>query len=308
MLASCCGATLGCPQCPWVAELRAPGSGTGDAMPQNGMNFEGRRRGTRCSTCKANGLVNGQVPGTGLVNGAAAHNGCPATATSISEKTPAGIPNGTKPQCMVNGYINHRYKGKSTKTAPPRTLRKQGNTISAVTYPSAAGEVSSRDISRGISGATSLDTVALPNKSDQMAPESTLTAAAKNQRRGKKFRRKKRDTEVVCPENTWMPPQEEEDWENEIQEVSLTDWETLCFGVRPYGFRWGQVQMFYLYFVPAPGPEDVLHFALRDLTLSDRVGQLVTANYSPATRHPRPVRWSCYDVPTEPDQFADADE
>lgn len=32
-----------------------------------------------------------------------------------------------------------------------------------------------------------------------------------------------------------MPPQEEEDWGNEIQEVTLTDWENMCFGVRPYG-------------------------------------------------------------------------
>lgn len=32
-----------------------------------------------------------------------------------------------------------------------------------------------------------------------------------------------------------MPPQEEEDWENEIQDVTLTDWEKMCFGVRPYG-------------------------------------------------------------------------
>lgn len=34
-----------------------------------------------------------------------------------------------------------------------------------------------------------------------------------------------------------MPLKEEEDWENEIQEVTvmLPDWENMCFGVRPYG-------------------------------------------------------------------------
>lgn len=32
-----------------------------------------------------------------------------------------------------------------------------------------------------------------------------------------------------------MPQQGEEDWENEIQEVTVTDWEKMCFGVRPYG-------------------------------------------------------------------------
>ncbi len=32
-----------------------------------------------------------------------------------------------------------------------------------------------------------------------------------------------------------MPPKEEEDWENEIQEVTITDWGKMCFGVAPYG-------------------------------------------------------------------------
>ncbi|GAA6232347.1 uncharacterized protein LOC108875811 isoform X1 [Lates japonicus] len=262
-------------------------------MPQHVLNFEGRRRGTYHSTCKTNGLVNGQVPGTGLVNEAAAHNGRPAAATRISECAPAGTLNGTKPQGMVNGYINHGYKGKSTS----RTLRKQGNKISAVSDASAAGRVSGGDISGGISvnGATSLDTVVVPGNSDQMARKPRLSAAVTNQRRRKKFRHKKRNTEVVCQENSTlilMPPREEEDWDNEIQEVMLTDWENMCFGVRPYG------------------PEDVLPFALRDLTLkqTDTVDLPVTANYRPAIHHPCPLQWSCYKVPPEPDQFADADE
>lgn len=32
-----------------------------------------------------------------------------------------------------------------------------------------------------------------------------------------------------------LPPQEQEDWESEIQEVTVPDWEKMCFGVRPYG-------------------------------------------------------------------------
>ncbi|XP_040892634.1 uncharacterized protein LOC121180978 [Toxotes jaculatrix] len=264
-------------------------------MPQNSMNFKGRRRGAHHNSCKANSLVNGQVPSTSVVNGPAAHSGCPATATRISEITPAGILNGTKPQCMVNGFINHGYKGKSTKAAPPRTLRKQGNTTSAVTDASAAGRVSSRDISGGSSlrGASSLDTVSLPSNSDKKEPEPSLSAAAKKTKRWKRFRRKKRNTEVVCGGNsTPLLPQEEEDWENEIQEVTLTNWEKMCFGIRPYG------------------PEDVIHFALRDLTVQQRdaVDLPVTAKFSPAAYHPRPVRWVCYNISTEPGQFADADE
>eukprot|EP00064_Thunnus_orientalis_P019099 superscaffoldBa00004633_g19209 len=261
-------------------------------MPQNGMNFEGRRRQTRRNTCGANGLMNSQVPGSDLVNGAAVHNDFPAAATRTSESTPAGTPNGTKPQCMVNGYINHGYKGKRTKAPPQRTFWKQRSTISAVTDASTAGRVSSGGTSGAIlvNEATSLDT--LP-RSDQMAPEPSLSAAAKNQRR-RKFRHKKRDTDLACSENPTpplVPPQEEEDWEKEIQEVTVTNWEKMCFGVQSYG------------------PEDVLHFALRDLTLQQRdsVDPPVTANYSPSARHPRPVKWFCYRIPTEPDQFADAD-
>ncbi|XP_030272614.1 uncharacterized protein LOC115581568 [Sparus aurata] len=249
-------------------------------MPQTGMNYEGRRRGTRRSTCKANGLA----PGADLVNGAVVHNGYPAAATRTNETTPAGTLNGTKPQCMVNGYINHKYK--SRNASPPRTLRKHGSTIPAVSDASTAGRVNSADNSGGISvnGAASLDTVASHCYSDQMAPEPSLSAGAKNRRRWKKCGRKKRPPT--------LPPQEQEDWESEIQEVTVPDWEKMCFGVRPYG------------------PEDVLHFALRDLRLrqTQTADLPLTANYRPALHHPRPVKWSCYSIPTEPDQFADADE
>lgn len=157
-------------------------------MPQTGMNYEGRRRGTRRSTCKANGLA----PGADLVNGAVVHNGYPAAATRTNETTPAGTLNGTKPQCMVNGYINHKYK--SRNASPPRTLRKHGSTIPAVSDASTAGRVNSADNSGGISvnGAASLDTVASHCYSDQMAPEPSLSAGAKNRRRWKKCGRKKR--------------------------------------------------------------------------------------------------------------------
>ena len=162
---------------------------TGDVMPQTGMNYEGRRRGTRRSTCKANGLA----PGTDLVNGAVVHNGYPAAATRTNETTPAGTLNGTKPQCTVNGYINHKYK---SRNAPqPRTLRKHGSTIPAVSDASTAGWVNSADDPGGISvnGAASLDTVASHSYSDQMTSEPvSLSAPAKKRRRWKKFGRKKR--------------------------------------------------------------------------------------------------------------------
>ncbi|XP_049901004.1 uncharacterized protein LOC126390651 [Epinephelus moara] len=260
-------------------------------MPQNGMNYVGRRGGTRHNTWKASS----QVPSTGWVNGAIVHNGYPAAATGTSETTPAGTLNGTKPQCMVNGYINHGYKGKSTRAAPPRTPRKQGSTISAVTDASAAGRGRSARTPGGISveGPTSLDTVASPCNSDRTAPRPSRSTASRNPRRREKFRRKKRDTEVLWPEVPLpMPQQEAEDWEKETQEVTLTDWEENCFDVTPYG------------------PQDAIPCSSRDLTLKqmDTVGLPVTANYTPAIHHPLPIKWSPYSIPTEPDQFADADE
>lgn len=160
-------------------------------MPQNGMNFMGRGRETRRNTCRANGLMNGHVPGTGLVNGAAVHNGFPAAATRSSESTPAGTHNSAKAQCMVNGYINHVDKGKRTKAPPPRTFWKQRHTTAAAAHTSAAGRVCSGGTSGGIlvNGATSLDTLPSP---DQMALGPSLSAAAKNQQKKRKFRHKKR--------------------------------------------------------------------------------------------------------------------
>ncbi|XP_068583434.1 uncharacterized protein [Cebidichthys violaceus] len=254
----------------------ASGYNTGVAMPHNGMNYDGRRGGTRHSTCRAND----QVPGTGVVNGAGAHNGWPA-----------GTVKGAKPPCVVNGDVNHWYKGTSTKAAPPRTLGKQRGKASAVTEASAAGGVRSAASPGGIS--VKGDAAASPCSSERITPQIILSATAKNQRRRERFK-PKRNTAVCLkePPLPLMPPREEEDWEKEIMEVTLTDWDKNCYGVEPYG------------------PQDVIHFSLRNLTLqqTDTVNPPVTAGYSPAVHHRFPVQWRCYSTPTERDQFADADE
>ncbi|XP_031727896.1 uncharacterized protein LOC116396975 [Anarrhichthys ocellatus] len=260
----------------------ASGYSTGVVMPQNGMNYDGRRGGTRHSTCR----VNSQVPGTGVVNGAGAHNGWPAAATESTV-------NGAEPPCVVNGDVNHWYKGKSKKAAPPRTLGKQQGTASAVTEASAAGGVRSAASPGEIS--VKGDAAASPCSSERIAPQIILSATAKNQRRRERVKPRKRNTAVFClekPPLPLMPPREEEDWEKEITEVTLIDWEKNCYGVEPYG------------------PQDVIHFAFRDSTLqqTDTVDLPVTAAYSPAAHHQHPVQWRCYGTPTERDQFADADE
>lgn len=153
-------------------------------MPQNHIIFEGRRRAARHHTCKANG----PIPGAGLVNGPIAPDGCKAAAPSTSESTPAVTPTGTKPQLVLNGYINHRYKGKNAKLAP-----NEGRRTSAVTDASAAARASGGGIPGDVSvnGVTTVDADAYSHNSDQMTPEYRLSAAMKN-KRSKKFRRKKR--------------------------------------------------------------------------------------------------------------------
>lgn len=67
----------------------------------------------------------------------------------------------------------------------------------------------------------------------------------------------------------------------------------------------------YLLFTPCPsGPEDVIQFALRGLSLQPRVkvDLPATANYTPAVHHTHPIPWRSYKPPTEPDQFANAEE
>ena len=62
--------------------------------------------------------------------------------------------------------------------------------------------------------------------------------------------------------------------------------------------------------VPPSGPQDVIHYDLRNLTIkrTDPVDLPVTAKYSPAELHRRPVqRRPSLSVPTEAGQFADAD-
>lgn len=146
-----------------------------------------RRRGPRHNTRKAHN----QAPSTGLVNGAVVHNGCPAATTGTSDSTSPGNLNGINPPCMVYGAINH---GEDRKAALQKTLGNKGSTVSAVCDASAPGRVGSVVTTGGISmsGATSFDTVDVPCNSDQVSREHSLLAAAKKQRKWKKFAQMKR--------------------------------------------------------------------------------------------------------------------
>ncbi|XP_010772403.1 uncharacterized protein [Notothenia coriiceps] len=252
-------------------------------MLHNGTKYERRRGETRHYPFK----VGDEVPVTGLVNGAVTLNGCPAASTRESKSTPVCTRDDVKPQCMVNGYIDHGDKGQRTKGTPRGTLGKHESTISAAPDASAAVRVRSARPSGGpsVNGTPSLDSVAPLCNSQQMAPQPNPSSTAKK-RRWRKFREKKRNIHPPA-----LPPQEEEDWESQIKEVTLTGWDNMCSGFMPYG------------------PEDVIHYDLRNLTIkqTDPVDLPVTAKYSPAELHRQPVKWWSLEVPTEAGQFADAD-
>ncbi|XP_029987734.1 uncharacterized protein LOC115417778 [Sphaeramia orbicularis] len=258
--------------------LRDSIHGTGKAMPQTGTNLVCRKGGLRRGTCKDFSLSD-QVLDTDSVDG------------TVSERTPSGTHNGTKPPRMVNGYIKHGFSGKTTKALPAWTHKKHENRISSVPDKSAAAGVSGA----GLGSRASVNGAARPDSglcADQVSLEPGQTAAKKTQKRKKIYRHRKRDSEKTFPTLPLMPPQQEEDWENDIQDVTFTGMENMCFGISPYG------------------PEDILNFDLRDLTLkqTDTVPPPVTANYSPTIHHPCPLKWSQYRCPSEPDQFADAEE
>ncbi|CAJ1053575.1 uncharacterized protein LOC117816051 [Xyrichtys novacula] len=258
-------------------------------MPQNNMNYEGRRRGECHSFRKANAQVNGHFPGTDLVNGAVFRNSCPAAAMRTSERTHIRAENSVRPQGMVNGYFNHEWRGFGGRAAQPSTSMRQRGTVSAVTDAPAYG----RTIRAGVQGGVSVtgNTVSLHCDSDQMKPKLSLRGGAKNRGRWMKFKNKRRDSEVNRPKiPTPILPQE--DWEKEITEVTVADRKKMSSGIDHYD------------------PEDLLDDDLRILTLKQlaTVPPSMRLGYCPAVHHPRSLHWSCYLPPPDPDLFADADD
>lgn len=84
---------------------------------------------------------------------------------------------------------------------------------------------------------------------------------------------------------------------------SLSDWELLLKVVQM------SFEKIPCHPLPPLGPEDVLHFALKDLTFKHKepVYLPVIGCYKPAEHHPEPVRWLCHSASTEPGQFSDTD-
>ena len=118
-----------------------------------------------------------------------------AAATKICESAPVGALYLPRSLYLMNGYINHGYKSKNIKAAPPKkpgTI--EGPPSSSATNGSAAGEVGSADVPAGVSanGVAEVNAVTLSCNLDQTAQDPTLSAPRKNRRRKKKYRHKKK--------------------------------------------------------------------------------------------------------------------
>ncbi|XP_007551710.1 uncharacterized protein LOC103137747 isoform X1 [Poecilia formosa] len=185
----------------------------------------------------------------------------------------------------------------STKVVSPKNSGKQKGAFSPVTNGTPAGRWRVADVPQyaTANGAARFG-VTQYYKPERASPGPSLPAS-KKKRWGKKRsgNKKKRGADMTFPEGykpLLMSLQEKEDWDEEIQDVTLKKRVELNVVTVPYG------------------PEDVLHFSLQDLSLrqSNMADPPVAANYSPAVHHAHPMRWRRYRFATESEQFADAEE
>ncbi|KAJ3588519.1 hypothetical protein NHX12_012111 [Muraenolepis orangiensis] len=106
------------------------------------------------------------------------------------------------------------------------------------------------------------------------------------------WRKKQRSKRGPKARSRCPPEPPTEDWEKEVKEVELIDWEKRTFGLQPYG------------------PEDLISFSQRGSSLPQTaIAILPITAYNPAWRHPSPVKCtSSYHAPLEEGQFEDVDE
>ncbi|XP_005809142.1 uncharacterized protein LOC102217046 [Xiphophorus maculatus] len=185
----------------------------------------------------------------------------------------------------------------STKVVFPKNPRKQKGAFSPVTNGTRAGRWRVADVPQyATANCAASFGVTHYYKPEQAAPDPRFSASEEKRRGNNRFRnKKKRGMDMTFPEAykpILMSLQEKEDWDKEIQDVTLKKRVELNVVTVPYG------------------PEDVLHFSLQDLSLrqNNMADAPVAANYSPAVHHAHPIRWRRYRFAIQSEQFADAEE
>ncbi|KAK7929954.1 hypothetical protein WMY93_006349 [Mugilogobius chulae] len=244
-------------------------------MPVTELNY-GRRQ-PRRHNYKSKWVRNDKVQDTGLVNGTMHYDKITKEYNPWAiNPVQAATHNDTKPRNMVNGCANNDSRTKRDGKTPDYSSAQQhecnGSKLNGSTSPE------KRTLCTTARGQE-------PVKLEQWT-------ATKIQRKKNKPWLKKRNNHVTTLENC-VPPQPLEDWEDELKDVKINNWEEISFGTEPYG------------------PEDVVNFTLRDLSLEKTnppFWQVTCNNYHPATHHRRPIEWSRYKPCSEPGQFSDVED
>lgn len=179
---------------------------------------------------------------------------------------------GIKPKNKVNGYVSHGFRSKGAGGKPRAEKCQTNGSILGNGTRSQEGQLVSP---------------AAYEEKPALLDHQMITKSQRKKRKPWHYKRKK----AASIQNGI--PQATEDWENEIQEVKICNWEKITFGLQPYG------------------PEDVVNFTLRDLSLERTnapLWQVTSNNYLPALNHRQPIQWIRYKPPIEPGQFSDVED
>ncbi|XP_072319433.1 uncharacterized protein [Eucyclogobius newberryi] len=191
-------------------------------------------------------------------------------------QTEAVSHNDIKPRNKMNGCANNG----------PRSKRYEMTLEGSKAKPSPCNGSALENVSRSPGGPLSTTICG-----QEPAKPDKSTATTKKRRKKKKHCYKKRNIGLAPFGN--CVPSPTEDWEGEIQEVKITHLGEMSFGTRPYG------------------PEDVVNFCLRNLSLEQShppLWQVTCHNYLPAKHHQPPLEWSRYKPCSEPGQFSDVED
>ncbi|CAL9700395.1 unnamed protein product [Knipowitschia caucasica] len=237
------------------------------------------RRPPRQHDKKSNGVRHDRVQDTGLVNGTLyCDKMTDVYGSRTVDPTQAAKHNGIKPTSTVNGKGIYGSRHKSHETPPRKESQKTTDCCIALKESPAFNERPSQGTK--------------PLSINICGPDSTKLEHVKETKVKRKKRKPKKRNDPVVPLGN-VVPQSTEDWDDEIRHVKIRNWEDMSFGPQAYG------------------PEDVVNFSLRDLSLENikpPLWELTCHKYFPATHHQQPIIWKRYKTYSEPNQFSDVED
>ncbi|XP_029949673.1 uncharacterized protein LOC115390111 [Salarias fasciatus] len=238
-----------------------------DGMPDTHMIFWGGRKGK----CEAHGLL----PDAGLV--------VPGGFSAAAGRK--GGRRGSRRPCLVNGDVSHRDEGRPRKAAPSKEAKLTPAVTDGPAADAVAGGGAAHPGGVSVSSDTKPDAGALSCSHGDKLPDPNTRTARKNQWWRKKSRAKRRAAAAYVDACKPAKEVEEEDWEKEIEELTITDWEAMRIGLNSSG----------------PG-------GLNDSPPHQQDAGFLPASalYKPDAHHPRSILWFHCSQAAVRGQFDDA--